>query len=133
MGYEKLLEADLKATVQRIAILNYLEKTDVHPSAEMVFKEINKKYPSITVSTIYNTLEKFVEKKIISKIFSLDGKARYDARLEKHHHLFDKKTGQIIDIFDENLNMMMNTYLKEIKQKNVEIDDFHVDFTGKIK
>ena len=132
MGYDKLIKAGLKTTVQRAAILDYMEKTTEHPSAEMVYKEINKKYPSITLSTIYNTLETFVEKKIITKVFSLDGKARYDARMEKHHHLFDKKTGEIVDVFDENLNHIMNDYLKKYSKKDVEIDDFHIDFTGRI-
>lgn len=132
MGYEKLATAGLKTTIQRVAVLDFLEKTEVHPSAEIVYEEINKKYPSITLSTIYNTLEIFVEKNIINKVFTLDGKARYDARMQKHHHLYDKESGKIIDIFDEELNNIMNKYLSEKKHKNIEIDDFQIDFTGKI-
>ena len=132
MGVEKITEAGLKMTVQRMAILNYLEKSNEHPSAEMVYGYIQQKYPTVTLSTVYNTLEKFVEKGIIAKVFTLQGKARYDARLEKHHHLFEKKTGKIIDIFDEDLNTTLSEYIKNNTSENIKIDDFEINFIGEI-
>ncbi len=132
MGTEKITEAGLKMTVQRMAILDYLEKSIEHPSAEMVYDFIRQKYPTVTLSTVYNTLEKFVEKGIISKVFTMQGKARYDARQEKHHHLFEKKTGKIVDIFDEDLNKILNDFIKNNKNKNIKINDFQIDFVGEI-
>ncbi|MBN2776960.1 MAG: transcriptional repressor [Bacteroidales bacterium] len=132
MGFEKIINAGLKTTVQRIAILDFLENSDVHPSAEMVFNYITEKYPTVTLSTVYNTLEKFVENKIINKVFTIQGKARYDAKNEKHHHLFDKNTGEFIDVFDDGLNDVVEKYLKEHKISNFKIDDFQINFTGKI-
>jgi Fur family peroxide stress response transcriptional regulator len=132
MGYEKLTEAGLKVTIQRMAILEYLENTKTHPSAEMVYNEIKKKYPNVTISTIYNTLEIFVQKGIVEKIFTLQGKARYDAQLEKHHHFYDKENGEIIDIYDEGLNKLIEEYLQKKKFKNLKIETYHIDFTGKI-
>lgn len=132
MGYEKLTEAGLKTTVQRMAILEYLEKSDEHPSAEMVHNYISEKYPTVTVSTVYNTLETFVEKKIINKVFTIQGKARYDAKMYKHHHLFDKNTGEFIDLFDEELNDLISDYLQNKKSDNFQIEDFQINFTGKI-
>jgi Fur family transcriptional regulator, peroxide stress response regulator len=131
MGNEKLLKAGLKTTIQRTAILEFLESSTEHPSAEMVYLHINKIYPSITLSTVYNTLEVFVEKKIVTKVFSLDGKARYDAQMYKHHHLYINETGEIIDIFDEDLNKIMTDYLNKNKISGFSIDDFHIEFTGK--
>lgn len=133
MGIEKLTEAGLKTTIQRVAVLDFLENTIEHPSAEVVYKAIHEKYPSITLSTIYNTLEKFVETGIINKVFTLDGKARYDARMKKHHHLYDKNSGKIVDIFDEELNEILTKYIENKNLKKFEINDFQIDFTGKIK
>ncbi len=133
MGYDKLTKVGLKVTIQRIAILDCLENSNEHPNAEMVFNKIHQKYPSITVSTVYNTLEKFVEKKIIKKVFTLDGKARYDAKTEKHHHLYDIDTGEIIDIYDKNLNKTIEKFLKKFNNKKYLIEDYQIDFTGKIK
>ena len=115
-----------------MAILEFLEKTKIHPSAEMVFKEIKSKYPRITLSTIYNTLETFAEKKIINKVFTLEGKSRYDGNTEDHHHFYDKLSGEVIDIFDTELSELINNYLKNKEFKNIEIENYQVDFIGKI-
>ncbi len=131
MGTDKLTEAGLKSTIQRTAILDFLEQSDEHPSAELVYNHIHKIYPTITLSTIYNTLEIFVEKNIISKIFTLDGKARYDAKMKKHHHLLDTESGEIIDVFDEDLNIIMQNYLANKTISGFHIDDFNIAFTGK--
>ncbi len=131
MGYEKLEQAGLKVTIQRMAILEFLENTKIHPSAEMVFNEIKKKYPRVTLSTIYNTLETFVENNIINKVFTLEGKARYDGATEQHHHFYDKTSGEIIDIYDEELNKIIQEYIENKKLKNIEIDEYQVDFIGK--
>ncbi|MBN2777034.1 MAG: transcriptional repressor [Bacteroidales bacterium] len=133
MGTEKLTESGLKMTIQRVAVLEFLEKSEEHPSAETVYNAIHEKFPSITLSTIYNTLETFVENGIISKVFTLDGKARFDAKMQKHHHLYDKKSGKIVDIFDEELNSMMTKYISDKHLKNFDIEDFQIDFTGTIK
>lgn len=132
MGYEKLEQAGLKVTIQRMAILDYLETTLDHPTADMVFNEIKKKYPRVTLSTIYNTLETFVENNIIAKVYTLEGKARYDGHIEKHHHFYDKTTGKIFDIYDEELNSLINEYLKNKKNDNFQISDYQVDFIGEI-
>jgi len=132
MEYQKIEATGLKVTIQRMAILEFLENTKVHPSAEMVYKEIKTKYPRVTLSTIYNTLETFAENKIINKIFTLDGKARYDGNIDRHHHLYDKSSGKVFDIFDAELNKLINNYLKDKKYEDFEIENYQVDFIGKI-
>lgn len=132
MGYDKLEQAGLKVTIQRMGILDYLETTLEHPTAEMVFNEIKKKYPRVTLSTIYNTLETFVENKIIAKVFTLEGKARYDGHIEKHHHFYDKTSCKIFDIYDEELDSLIKNYLKNKKNDNFQINEYQVDFIGEI-
>lgn len=133
MGYQKLEAAGLKVTIQRMAILEFLEETKVHPSVEIVYKKIKAKYPRITLSTIYNTLETFAEKKIINKVFTPDGKTKYDGNTKKHHHFYDKSSGKITDIYDAELNELITNYLKNKEFENIEIENYQVDFIGKIK
>ena len=132
MGYERITEAGLKLTIQRMAILEYLENTDEHPSAEMVYENIKKRFPSITLSTVYNTLETFVKHNIINKVSTTDGKARYDGRIEKHFHFFDKKTGKIIDIQDDRLKDLIEEYFSQKSYPHLKIDDFQINLTGEI-
>jgi len=54
-----LSSAGLKATVQRLIILDALSDNYNHPTAENIYKKIKKEYPSISLSTVYNTLEIF--------------------------------------------------------------------------
>ena len=56
-GTEKYRNVGLKLTPQRLAILNYLEGNKEHPSAEDVYKAVSRKFPTMSLATVYNTLE----------------------------------------------------------------------------
>ncbi len=133
MGYERITDAGLKLTIQRMAILEYLEGTDEHPSAEMVYNNICKKFPTITLSTVYNTLETFVKHNIINKVSTTDGKARYDGRIDKHFHFFDKRTGRIVDIEDAELQKIIENYFSKKNYPHLQIEDFQINLSGEIK
>ncbi len=131
MGYEKITKAGLKLTIQRMAILEYLENTEIHPDADTVYQEIHKRFPNITISTVYNTLETFVKHNIINKVLTPEGKSRYDAKTESHHHLIDEENKKIYDIFDEELDKIIEEYLKNKKYSGYEIEKFKINFVGK--
>ena len=63
----------LKATPQRIAIYESMRKLG-HACADMVVEDLREKYPTLTVATIYNVLESFVEAGLLVKRFSLNHK-----------------------------------------------------------
>lgn len=66
-----LQEHQLKATSQRLTLLEYMMTHDNHPTAEMIHNDL----PHISLATVYNTLEKFVEKKLVVIIDGIsDGK-----------------------------------------------------------
>ena len=54
----ELQRAGIRLTPQRRAILDYLASTDLHPSAQLIFQEVQKIHPDISLATIYNTLKK---------------------------------------------------------------------------
>ncbi len=119
-------EKGLKMTIQRVAILEYLMKTKTHPSAEMIYEHIRKKYPTITLSTVYNTLETLVNKGIIKKIPTFSGISRYDADLEPHIHIVmgSDKNVKIKDIYDQEL---IHQIREEVAQKlNLNVDDSNI-------
>ncbi len=60
-----LREAGLKSTPQRSFIYSYLIKSYAHPTAETIFNDVKKEYPSVSLNTIYQTLEIFEKKRII--------------------------------------------------------------------
>ena len=97
-----------RITPQRIAIMDYLLHTDEHPSAEHVHMIVKKKYPMVSLSTVYKTLDLLREKKLVNEI-EVEGEARFDAHVDEHINLVCLNCGKIDDI-DEKL-------LKNIQSK----------------
>lgn len=111
-----LREEGFRVTPQRIAIVDYLLKTEDHPSAEMVLKVIRKKYPMIGRSTVYKTLDLLKERKIVNEI-EVDGEARFDAHTENHINLVCIKCGNIDDVSEESLKGIMVRAARKSKYK----------------
>jgi len=92
-----------RITPQRVAILDYLLATIDHPSAEHIHKIIQKKYPMVSLSTVYKTLDLLKEKKLINEI-EVSGEARFDAHIDAHINLVCMNCGKIDDLDEDSLN-----------------------------
>ncbi|MCH9659260.1 transcriptional repressor [archaeon] len=103
-----LREEGFRITPQRTAIVDYLLKTEDHPSAEHIHKVIRKKYPMVSLSTIYKTLDLLKGKKIVNEI-EVEGEARFDAHTDEHINLICMNCGKIEDIDEDSI--------KKIQQK----------------
>lgn len=78
-------------------ILNIINTSYSHMTADDIYKKVKEKYPNIVLATIYNNLNALVDEELIRKI-SVEGNIdRYD-NIIKHDHLVCKKCGKIIDI-----------------------------------
>jgi Fur family peroxide stress response transcriptional regulator len=109
-----LREEGFRITPQRVAILDYLLKTDDHPSAEYIHKIIRKKYPMVSLSTVYKTLDLLKEKKLVNEI-EVDGQSRFDAHTDAHINLVCMKCGKIDDVDEDSLNEIQNRAAKKSK------------------
>ena len=125
-----LSEKGLKVTHQRIVVLEALMETNRHPAAEDIYEKINKKYPSISLATVYKTLETFVENDLIDLVSSPHGKMRYDARTDNHNHIYVSNTNEILDYEDEELRNILMDYLKRKKFENLNITDIKLHIRG---
>lgn len=126
----RLTDSKLKATYQRIVIYEALLRLG-HPTAESIYEYIRGKYPSISLATVYKTLETFGKAGLVIKVQSNGEKHRYDANMESHNHLYCKKTGRIIDYKDEELEQLIHDHLKKKKlDKNFKINNIHLQITG---
>lgn len=82
-----LRDHGLQVTYQRLAIYQALYNTKEHPSAEVIYQHVKKRFPMISLGTVYKTLERFYEVGLIEKVSPITEVARYDANLGAHHHL----------------------------------------------
>ena len=105
-------QAGLRATAQRLAIYKLLTETQAHPSAIEIYSQLKDRYPTLSLATVYNTLDVLVEKGFINELGSIgDGQVHLDGNLDPHINLACVKCHQIIDLhseFVERLNQEIN-------------------------
>lgn len=97
-----LREEGHRITPQRIAIMEYLLNTEDHPSADLVHTVVKKRYPMVSLSTVYKTLDLLREKKLVNEI-EVEGEARFDAHVDDHVNLVCLNCGKIEDIDEKAL------------------------------
>lgn len=93
-----LRQRDLRITPQRIAILRAFLNSDQHPSVEQVYGEIRTDFPTISLATVYKTVNLLKELGEILEIGLTDGRNRYDGNKPyPHPHLICTRCNRIID------------------------------------
>jgi len=125
-----LVENDLKVTPQRIAVLEVVLTLKNHPDADKVIDYIRINYPHVSIGTVYKTLETFVKKGIIKKVKTDSDVMRYDAIPGRHHHLYCAESDRIEDFYDDELNELIDNYLKKKKIPNFKIEDVKLQIIG---
>ena len=131
MMFEKyvnlLKNKSIQITPQRLEILRYLDKHRNHPTAYQIYTDLKKNNPSLSKTTVYNSLEILNKHNIINSISITGLESRYDIINEMHHHFMCKKCGRIIDIEITCPN------IKKIIEIGHKIEEVHGYFKGKCK
>ena len=94
-----LTSAGIRPSVQRVAVYAYLREHQNHPTVETLFSALSPEYPTLSRTTIYNTLRLFEEKHLVQSIQIEDGKTRYDSDMSGHIHFKCIRCGTIFDNF----------------------------------
>ena len=89
-----------KYSRQRELVLEILQKSYSHPTAEEIFNEARKVDGTISLGTVYRNLELLCKDKVIEKISTPKAKDRYDYKKSKHSHAICEKCGGILDFVD---------------------------------
>ncbi len=117
----KCIEAGLKMTAPRRAILGVLSHAHDHPSVEDVYMRSKKEDPSISMATVYRTLALLDELGLVYKHdFTDSDHARYEINDEHHHHLIDIDTGKVIEFQNEKIEKMKQKIAEELGYELVE-------------
>jgi Fur family peroxide stress response transcriptional regulator len=87
-----------KMTPQRAAIIEFLEGNTSHPSAEDIYKAILEKYPMVSFTTVYNTLETLRGMGRVWELNIDETRKRYDPNTHLHHHMICTGCKAIVDI-----------------------------------
>lgn len=96
----------LSVTYQRLAVYKSLISEFSHPTVEEIFNKVKIDHPTISLATVYKTLETLAENQLISKVTILHDIARYDSQMNPHHHMVCVRCRKIIDINHEDFNKL---------------------------
>ena len=119
-----LKNAEIKPSYQRLRIFEYLYQNKNHPTVDMIYSELSNEIPTLSKTTIYNTLKLFVKKNITQIINIEDNETRYDADISTHGHFKCCKCFKIYDFSFDNSNIQF----KEIE--TFQINQTHLYIKG---
>lgn len=88
----------IRPTHQRLMILEYLEAHPVHPTADMIYRSLSRRMPTMSKTTVYNTLKSFVARGIVTPVTITGTETRFEYAQAPHHHFFCERCGRIMDI-----------------------------------
>lgn len=92
-------EEGLKVTPQRIAILKFLDGNQSHPSVEEIHRRVARDFPTISLATVYNTLDTLEQIQEVRAITIDPSRKHYDPDSRPHHHAICGECRAICDVF----------------------------------
>jgi Fur family peroxide stress response transcriptional regulator len=103
---EQFKRAGRKVTPQRVAIFEVLCRRGGHPTVDQIYRAVRKRFPMISLNTVYQTMEALVELKVVSPVGAALEATRYETDPEPHHHAVCMACKQILDVFDPSLEQV---------------------------
>jgi Fur family peroxide stress response transcriptional regulator len=98
---ETLRKNGYKATTQRIAICRFALHSRDHPTAQRIYGEVRKVHPTVSLATVYKTLQILTEHGLIQELDLPQSQARFDSYVEPHINLVCFQCGNIQDLDDD--------------------------------
>lgn len=93
----ELKKNNIRLTHQRLKVLEYLSNSKNHPTVEQIYNALKKEVPSLSKTTIYNTLNYLAELNLIQVLAIDENEAHFDAVTNTHGHFKCKTCGKIYD------------------------------------
>jgi Fur family transcriptional regulator, ferric uptake regulator len=111
---DELSRQGYRMTPQRMMIIEAIENSDKHISAEDIYAQVVAKYPNVNVSTVYRTLELLEQLGLVTKTEMGVGRIMYHP-LEKghHHHLVCRSCGKVLDLDESALTPLKESLLRD--------------------
>ena len=124
--YDYLLSFNVKPSVQRLAIMDYLLTHRTHPSIEEIYLALCDVIPTLSKTTVYNTLKLFVEHGAAQMLTIDEKNVCYDGDISLHAHFLCKKCNKIFDLpaFAE------DEQARQMKENGFHLDEIHYYYKG---
>ena len=94
---ERLIQKNIKPSFSRLRVMEYLMTERNHPTVDDIYRELVEEIPTLSKTTVYNTLALFEDARLVRRVATDGNEARYDAFVEDHGHFRCDSCEKIFD------------------------------------
>ncbi|MFC4638092.1 Fur family transcriptional regulator [Deinococcus hohokamensis] len=118
----------VRQTRQRAAVIEVLQASRAHPDAAWIHAQVRAQLPSVSLGTVYRTLDALVRDGVVVTIERAGQATRYDYRHDgqDHHHAVCRSCGAIFDVAAEVLPVIPASGLPE----GFQVTGVRLEFMG---
>lgn len=131
-GSEALRRRGFRLTGPRRLILEVVQETDVHPTADWVYRRVHRRLPRVSLATVYRNLRLLVEEGLVTELAGTAGRhaglARFDGNARIHHHFTCSRCGRIQDLA-EPVDRFLNRRMAA--RTGLQISHHRIEFYGR--
>ena len=124
---ERCRASGLALTHQREIIYRAIVSSKHHPSPELIFDEVRRQIPSISLATVYKNIHTFLEAGLLREVSPHHGSLRLESNLAEHHHLVCTRCKAIVDLDESELEPI---HLSRKLRAGFQIQRYTVEFQG---
>jgi len=124
-SHQYLRQFSIKPSVQRSAVMDFLLKNRIHPTIDQIYTALSPTMPTLSKTTVYNTLDLFVERGAVRALAIDEKNARYDVDISAHAHFMCKSCGAVHDIFN-----LSSSYFQIPSVEGLKIDTAEISYFG---
>jgi Fur family ferric uptake transcriptional regulator/Fur family peroxide stress response transcriptional regulator len=127
--YTYLQNHEVKPSMQRVAVMKYLLNHRTHPNVDEIYNHLHKKMPTLSKTTVYNTLRLFAEQGVALMLMIDERNLCFDGDVTPHAHFICTKCNKIYDLF---FDPFIHEHLAR-KVDGHQIDEVHQYYKGVCK
>ena len=103
----------ISPTRQRVEIAEFLFKRAQHLSAEKILDGVTQAGARVSRATVYNTMGLFASKGVVREVLIERERVFYDSNTDVHQHLYNVETGELTDVYDAQVDLVLAPELPE--------------------
>ena len=123
--------AGLAVTPQRLAIFRHLAATESHPSAEELHASARRELPTLSLATVYKTLDTLAAVGAVRPVSRLGARGRWDANVTSHHHLVCTVCGRVTDVVEPRLDAASRPAAKVAARHGFSVAGHAIEIFGR--
>ena len=123
------MEPSTKQFRKRNAILQYLQNTKAHPSAETVYADLKQQIPDLSMGTVYRNLNLFRQQGLASVIATVHGVERFDANTDPHVHFICSGCDSVTDLMEMDIPQALCS--QAASHSGGEVEQCSLSFVGR--